>query len=214
MNQPDIHIDNRCWSRLLEGDKEALFELYNRYYHSLLFIGLKHIHDSDLVKDVIQQQFLYFWEKRTGLLPAKNVKSYIIISFLRRLTSDWVRSRKTVSLEVAWSRKEEEEFCESSCEELLILKDGHDSICRNLAQVINSLPARQRELIQLRFYDGLGYDTIAEKTGLAHRTIYNKIHEALARIREGLSQSSSSTGVKSIIYLLMAFLQGFLSNNG
>src|SRR5688572_33323185 len=123
MNQPDIHIDNRCWSRLLEGDREALFELYSRYYHSLLFIGLKHIHDSDLVKDVIQQQFLYFWEKRTGLLPAKNVKSYIIISFLRRLTSDWVKSRKTVSLEVAWSRKEEEEFCEASCEELLILKD-------------------------------------------------------------------------------------------
>ena len=60
MNQPDIHIDNRCWSRLLEGDKEALFELYSRYYHSLLFIGLKQIHDSDLVKDVIQQQFLYF----------------------------------------------------------------------------------------------------------------------------------------------------------
>jgi RNA polymerase sigma factor (sigma-70 family) len=214
MNQPDIHIDNRCWSRLLEGDKEALFELYSRYYHSLLFIGLKHIHDSDLVKDVIQQQFLYFWEKRTGLLPAKNVKSYIIISFLRRLTSDWVKSRKTVSLEVAWSRKEEEEFCELSCEELLILKDGHDSICRSLAQIINSLPARQRELIQLRFYDGLGYDAIVEKTGLAHRTIYNKIHEALARIREGLSQSTSSTGVKSIIYLLIAFLQGFLLNNG
>ncbi len=214
MNQPDIHIDNRCWSRLLEGDREALFELYSRYYHSLLFIGLKHIHDSDLVKDVIQQQFLYFWEKRTGLLPARNVKSYIIISFLRRLTSDWVRSRKTVSLEVAWSRKEEEEFCELSCEELLILKDGHDSICRNLAQIINSLPARQRELIQLRFYDGLGYDAIAEKTGLAHRTIYNKIHEALARIREGLSQSTPSAGVKSIIYLLIAFLQGFLLNNG
>lgn len=214
MNQPDIHIDNRYWSRLLEGDREALFELYSRYYHTLLFIGLKHIPDADLVKDVIQQQFLYFWEKRAGLLPAKNVKSYIIISFLRRLTSDWVKSRKTVSLEVAWSRKEEEEFSELSCEELLILKDGHDSICRNLAQVINSLPARQRELIQLRFYDGLGYDAIVEKTGLAHRTIYNKIHEALARIREGLTQSTPSAGIKSIIYLLAAFLQGFLLNNG
>lgn len=210
MNQPGIHIDNRCWDRLLSGDKEALFELYNRYYHSLLFIGLKHIPDSDLVKDVIQQQFLYFWEKRGSLLPAKNVKSYIIISFLRRLTIDWVKARKIVPLEVAWSRKEEEDFSEISREEMLILKDGYDSICRNLAQIINALPARQRELIQLRFYDGLGYDAIVEKTGLAHRTIYNKIHEALGRIKEGLLHSPASSGVKSIIYLLIALLPGIL----
>ncbi len=214
MNQPDIHIDNRCWSRLLDGDKEALFELYTRYYHSLLFIGLKHIPDADLVKDVIQQQFLYFWEKRNGLLPARNVKSYIIISFLRRLTGDWVRARKTVSLEVAWSCKEEEQFSEVSREETLRLIDGHESVCRNLAQIINNLPARQRELIQLRFYDGLGYDAIVEKTGLAHRTIYNKIHEALGRIKEGLLHSPASTHIKSILYLLIALLPGILVNNG
>jgi DNA-directed RNA polymerase specialized sigma24 family protein len=89
---------------------------------------------------------------------------------------------RTVSLEVAWSCKEEEQFSEVSREETLILKDGHESVCRNLAQIINNLPARQRELIQLRFYDGLGYDAIVEKTGLAHRTVYNKIHEALGRI--------------------------------
>ena len=214
MNQPDIHIDNRCWARLLDGDKEGLFDLYSRYYHSLLFIGLKHIPDSDLVKDVIQQQFLYFWEKRATLLPAKNVKSYIIISFLRRLTGDWVRARKTVPLEVAWSRKEEEEYSECSCEETLILKDAHDSICRNLAQIINSLPARQRELIQLRFYDGLGYDAMVEKTGLTHRTIYNKIHEALGRIKQGLTNAPASAGIKSVLYLLLVFLPGFLLQNG
>jgi RNA polymerase sigma factor (sigma-70 family) len=214
MNQPDIHIDNRCWSRLLDGDKEGLFDLYSKYYHSLLFIGLRHVPDADLVKDVIQQQFLYFWEKRTGLLPAKNVKSYIIISFLRRLTSDWVKARKTVSLEVAWSRKEEEDFSEISCEETLILKDGHEAVCRNLAQIINSLPARQRELIQLRFYDGLGYDAMVEKTGLAHRTIYNKIHEALGRIKQGLLHPSASSGIKSILYLLAGLLSGILFPNG
>jgi RNA polymerase sigma factor (sigma-70 family) len=198
MSQPDLHIDCRCWSRLLAGDKEALIELYQRYYHALLFIGLKHIPDSNLVKDVIQQQFLYFWEKRDTLMEARNVKSYIIISFLRRLTNDWVKARKTVNLEVAWSSQEEELF-ETSFEENLVIKDTRDAVCKNLLTIINSLPARQRELIFLKFYEGLSYDAIVARTGLTHRTIYNKIHEALGTIRQGLQQNAAFAGMRSML---------------
>ena len=201
MNQTAIHTDNGCWERLLHGDKQALFELYTRYYHTLLFIGLKQIHDTDLVKDVIQQQFLYLWEKRSTLMEAKNVRSYIIISFLRRLTSDWVKARRTVNLEVAWSKQEEEQV-EASWEEQLIIKDGNAAVSKNLMVVINALPARQRELIMLKFYEGLSYDAITQRTGLTHRTVYNKIHEALDKIRQKLIHPALVSGVQSILLLL------------
>lgn len=202
MNQTAIHTDNLCWERLLHGDKNALFELYTRYYHTLLFIGLKQIHDSDLVKDVIQQQFLYLWEKRNTLMEARNVRSYLIISFLRRLTSDWVKSRRMVNLEIAWSKQEEEQV-EASWEEHLIIKDGNAAISKNLMAVINALPARQRELIILKFYEGLSYDAITQKTGLTHRTVYNKIHEALEKIRQKLVQPALVSGIQSILLLLL-----------
>lgn len=203
MNQPAIHTDNLCWERLLGGDREALYELYTKYYHTLLFIGLKQIPDSNLVKDVIQQQFLYLWEKRDSLMEARNVRSYLIISFLRRLTNDWVKARRTINLEVAWSRKEEE-YVEASWEERLIIKDGNEEVCRNLLHVINALPARQRELIMLKFYEGLSYDAITQKTGLTHRTVYNKIHEALDKIKQRLLQPAVVSGVQSLILLLLA----------
>jgi RNA polymerase sigma-70 factor (ECF subfamily) len=203
MSQTAIDTVNLCWDRLLKGDQEALYELYTKYYHTLLFIGLKNIHDSDLVKDVIQQQFLYLWEKRHTLMEAKNVRSYIIISFLRRLTSDWVKARRTVNLEVAWSKKEEEGF-ETSHEESLILKDDHDAISRNLMAGINALPARQRELIMLKFYEGLSYDAITQKTGLTHRTVYNKIHEALYKIKQRLVQPAVVSGIQSLLLLYVA----------
>ncbi|MCS3795519.1 RNA polymerase sigma factor [Niastella sp. OAS944] len=203
MIQTAIHTDNLCWERLLKGDKEALYELYTKYYHTLLFIGLKNIHDSDLVKDVIQQQFLYLWEKRNTLMEAKNVRSYIIISFLRRLTSDWVKARKRVNLEVAYSKKEEEGF-ETSYEETLIIKDDHEAVSKNLMAVINELPARQRELIILKFYEGLSYDAITQRTGLTHRTVYNKIHEALYKIKQRLVQPAVVSGIQSFFLLCMA----------
>jgi RNA polymerase sigma factor (sigma-70 family) len=203
MTTTAIHTDNLCWERLLQGDKEALYELYTQYYHTLLFIGLKNIHDSDLVKDVIQQQFLYLWEKRHTLREAKNVRSYLIISFLRRLTSDWVKARRTVNLEVAWSKKEEEGF-ETSWEETLIIKDDHEAISKNLMAVINALPARQRELILLKFYEGLSYDAITQRTGLTHRTVYNKIHEALDKIKQRLVQPEMVSGIQSLVLLCIA----------
>jgi RNA polymerase sigma factor (sigma-70 family) len=203
MNQTAVHTDNMCWERLLIGDKKALYELYTKYYHTLLFIGLKHIPDSDLVKDVIQQQFLYLWEKRSTLMEARNVRSYLIISFLRRLTSDWIKSRRTINLEVAWS-KTEEEYYESSWEEHLIIKDGSDAVSKNLMAVINALPARQRELILLKFYEGLSYDAITEKTGLTHRTVYNKIHEALHKIKQRLVQPAIVSGVQSLLLLIIS----------
>jgi RNA polymerase sigma factor (sigma-70 family) len=208
MEQPSLHTDHQCWERLLKGDNHALYELYTRYYHTLLFIGLKHIRDADLVKDVIQQQFLYFWEKRQTLLEARNVRSYIIISFLRRLTGDWVKARRIINLEVAWSKKEEE-YIESSYEEHLIIRDSNEAICKNLMAHINALPARQRELIILKFYEGLSYDDITQRTGLAHRTVYNKIHEALDKIRQRLLQTPAASGIQSLFLLGITLLEKF-----
>jgi RNA polymerase sigma-70 factor (ECF subfamily) len=208
MDQTAIHTDNLCWERLLHGDQNALYELYTRYYHTLLFIGLKQIHDADLVKDVIQQQFLYFWEKRHSLMAARNVRSYIIISFLRRLTGDWLKSRRTINLEVAWSRKEEE-YIEFSHEEQLIIRDSNEAICKNILSVINDLPARQRELIILKFYEGLSYEDIVRKTGLAHRTVYNKIHEALVSIRQRLTQSATISAIQTLVMLSIAVIEIF-----
>jgi RNA polymerase sigma-70 factor (ECF subfamily) len=208
MTKTAIHTDNLCWERLLQGDKEALYELYTKYYHTLLFIGLKNSHDSDLVKDVIQQQFLYLWEKRHSLMEAKNVRSYIIISFLRRLTSDWVKARRMVNLEVAWSKREEEGF-ETSWEETLIIKNDNEAMSRQLMAVVNALPARQRELIMLKYYEGLSYDAIAQKTGLTHRTIYNKIHEALYRIKQRLVQPAVVAGIQSLLLLIIDSLLHF-----
>jgi len=211
MTSPSPHIDHADWASLLEGNREALYQLYTRYYHTLFFIGLKHTPDAELIKDVIQQQFLYFWESRSSLRVARNVRSYIIISFLRRLTNDWLKARKTVNLEVAWSWKEEEDLSETSAEEKLICKTSDDSLRKNLTQIINALPARQRELILLKFYEGLSYDEIARKTGLTRRTIYNKVHEALLRIKEEVLHTSARTGFISNFLLMAAIISVFFS---
>lgn len=176
-----MYNDDTLWKGLMNGDKEMFLALYRKYYHSLLFIGLKEIKDASLVKDAIQQQFLYLWEKRETIQEARCVKSYLVTSFLRKLTADWKKQEKTSNLQVAWNNYIEEPLL--TPEESLIVKDGQLQLCKLLMNHINALPARQKELIMLKFYEGFTYEEIVQKTGLTHRSVYNKIHEALKKLK-------------------------------
>ena len=180
-----MNNDETLWKGLKQGDKEMFLALYKKYYHSLLFIGLKEIKDAQLVKDTIQQLFLYLWEKRVTIEEAKNVKTYLITSFLRKLTGDWKKSQKTGSLQVVWNHYSEDP--QPNPEENLIRKDGQNHLFKLLMNHINELPNRQKELIVLKFYEGLTYEEIVQKTGLSHRTVYNKIHEGLKKLKLDLA---------------------------
>jgi len=194
--------DKILWKGLRQGDKEMLVALYKKYYHSLLFIGLREIKDAHLVKDAIQQLFLYLWEKRATIEEANNVKTYLITSFLRRLTSDWKKSGKTGTLQVVWNNYSEDP--QPNPEEELIRKDQQTHLFKLLMNHINELPNRQRELIVLKFYEGLSYEEIVQRTGLSHRTVYNKIHEALKKLKLDMvaSQPSHSAALLRLVAVL------------
>lgn len=194
--------DDVLWSGMMEGDKDMYLALYRKYYHALLFIGLKEIGDACLVKDAIQQQFLYLWEKREGIGPARNVRSYLITSFLRRLNADWKKAGKPNSLQVAWNYHEKE--LPPTPEEDLIRKDDQLHLSKLLLQMLGTLPSRQKELIVLKFYEGLSYDQIAERTGLTHRTIYNKIHEGLKALKSGMDKQEGRSHYSSALSVILA----------
>jgi len=200
----DLLMDNDqiLWNGLQKGDKEMLLALYKKYYHSLLFIGLKEIKDAQVVKDTIQQLFLNLWEKRTSIGEARNIRSYIITSFLRKLNYDWKRSGKTGSLRVVWNNFSEDP--QPNPEEVLIGKDKQNHLFKLLMQHINELPNRQKELIVLKFYEGLSYDEIVQKTGLSHRTVYNKIHEGLKKLKLDIAttQHTHRSALSSLITFL------------
>ncbi|MEP7109898.1 MAG: sigma-70 family RNA polymerase sigma factor [Ferruginibacter sp.] len=192
-----MNNDETLWIGLQQGDKEMFLALYKEYYHCLLFIGLKEIKDAQLVKDTIQQLFLYLWEKRETIKQARNIKSYLVTSFLRNLTTDWKKSVKATNLQVV--RDNYTEDTQLTPEEKLIRKDEQNHLFKLLMNHINELPNRQKELIVLKFYEGLTYEEIVQRTGLSHRTVYNKIHEALKKLKLDMVTSQHSHRVALIL---------------
>jgi len=202
-----MYSDETIWKGLMEGDKGMFLALYREYYHCLLFIGLKQFKDADLVKDAIQQQFLYLWEKRTSLQMAHNVRTYLITSFLRRLSDYSKKDKRAAGL-----RDEDiDQFINTAMtpEENMIAKDGQKYLNQFLMDRINSLPPREKELVILKFYQGLSYNEIVEETGLAHRTVYNKIHEALKALKLNMESENISYNI-AISHVLTVILAALL----
>jgi len=198
-----MNNDETLWRGIMKGDEKMFLELYRKYYHTLLYIGLKEIKNPDLVKDAIQQQFLYLWEKRQTIQEAKNVKSYLITSFLRLLIVDNKKTVKAGNLHISWSNFSVEP--QPTPEEKLIKKDDQNHLARLLINHINELPARQKELIKLKFYEGLSYEEIVQKTGLSYRTVYNTIYEALKNLKldMGKSQYPHSASIVNTLLLML-----------
>jgi RNA polymerase sigma factor (sigma-70 family) len=199
--------DEILWEGLRNGDQDLFLALYKKYYHCLLFIGLKEMKDAQLVKDTIQQLFLYLWEKRETIQEARNIKSYLITSFLRKLMADWNKSKRTGGLQVVWNSYLEDP--QLNPEDKLIKKDEQSHLFKLLMDRINELPNRQKELIVLRFYEGLTYEEIVSRTGLSHRTVYNKIHEGIKKLRLDMG-----TGQQSKTAILLLLLTALVSSSG
>lgn len=185
-----MHSDETLWDGMLRGEQDMFISLYKKYYHPLLFIGIAQVKDAQVVKDTIQQLFLYLWEKRQRLQPAKNVRSYLLTSFLRKLTLDWKKTGRFSNLQVSPNNSFEDSPL--TPEDDLIRKDKQSHQSKVLIEHMNELPSRQRELLCLKFYEGYSYDEIVHHTGLSHRTVYNKIHEALKRLRVDLVRHGKS----------------------
>jgi RNA polymerase sigma factor (sigma-70 family) len=194
-----MNSDETLWVGMLRGDRDMFLSLYKKYYHSLLFIGLHEIRDTYLVKDTIQQVFLYLWEKRENIGVAKNVKSYLVSSFLRKLSADWKQATRTSNLQIVHSDYTTDHT--PTPEESLINKDEQQHLYNMLLPYLNELPNRQRELIIMKFYHGLSYDELVSQTGLSHRTIYNKIHEGLKKLKLEISLSGHAHTASLLITL-------------
>jgi RNA polymerase sigma-70 factor (ECF subfamily) len=193
--------DEKLWHGLKLGNREMFLELYKKYYHTLLFIGLKEMNDAQLVKDTIQQLFLYLWEKRETIQEANNVRSYLLTSFLRKLSVDWKKSKRSGILHVVSSSYPEDP--QPNPEEKLIRKDEQSHLFKLLNEYIKELPNRQKELIVLRFYEGLTYEEIVQRTGLSYRTVYNKIYEGLKKLKLDISESQVPRSAALISLLAM-----------
>lgn len=170
------------WEGMRKGNKQALFDLYNSTYFHLVRFGLKLTANDELVKDSVTQLFLQLWEKRQRLQPVTQVRAYLFTS-LRRMLVDQLEYH--AKIENAIERMGRQETAsELSYEEIIVRVQQDEELKRKLYHAMQQLTPRQKELIDLMFFEGYTYQQIATHTSQTVKTVYNTMYNAIKLLRE------------------------------
>lgn len=170
----------KLWQEYRAGDIYALANLMERSYPDLFNWGMRLHNDREFVKDCIQEMFLSLWKMQETIASVENVRSYMLVVLKSRMLREL--SKKERKLHV--SLTEDYAFSVEYSADLRLIDEEHEVYqLRKLEQVMNQLPARQKELIYLRFYQNLSFEQIAEVMQLGRQSVYNLLQKSLLSLR-------------------------------
>jgi RNA polymerase sigma factor (sigma-70 family) len=169
------------------GDADALKELYNSFYHSLFTANFALCAHRDVVKDGIHDAFVSIWVNRDKLPAVTSVGGYLNTCVRRKLID---ALKQAYPLDSSLPNIDSQH--EFSYEEVIIAFQEEEATRQTLKEALAQLTNKQKEVIQLRYFENKNYEEIAQLQDCEPRTIYNRMHEAVQRLRQYFSVKHTS----------------------
>lgn len=142
----------------------------DQYSDNIYRFVLKHIKNTDVAKDIVQETFAKVWVKRDDI-DASKVRSYLFTTAHHTLI-DVVRKEKNQTTIEAIDKVEST----SSHKNTDLQKILHDAL--------DQLPEIQRTVILLRDYEGYDYAEIGEITNLTESQVKVYIFRARTKLKQ------------------------------
>ncbi len=173
--------DKTIWQAFLSGDKTALTEVFMTNYDDLYRYGYKLIRDKNLVEDAIQDLFFRLWKNRSAIRQVDNPKPYLFKSLRNHIRDSISKIRPCVEL---CDITEDHLNIEYSYEDFLVNDQITKSIRQKVVDALNKLPAKQREIIYLRYFEDIDFDTIARIMEIKVQSVRNSLHRGMIALRD------------------------------
>lgn len=151
----------------IEGDGDCFTELCHRYYASMVAIGHSILGDRHLAEDAAQQAF---------------AKAALKLPKLRKPDKfgPWLAAIcRNAARDVGRARREFQGVPESPAEPAETNRANTGPAVR---AALGRLEPKAREVIYLRFYDGLSYERISEVLGISEQAINGRLRRAKKKL--------------------------------
>ncbi len=168
----------------LEGRNEAFDELLVRNQRPLLDFIMALTHDKNRAEDLFQETLIRAIMKlKDGQYCHQGKFVFWLMRIARNLLIDEVRKQRK-ALVVSIHGGELLAFVDRAPhhvnrEELMMAEEMKGS----MRQLMESLPEEQREVVVMRYYQGLQFKDIAEITQVSINTSLGRMHYALRNMR-------------------------------
>jgi RNA polymerase sigma-70 factor (ECF subfamily) len=173
----DDRDDVELVERVAAGDTEALRELYERFGSLLFGMALRVVGDRQAAEECTQDVFVSVWRGAGRFDPERGSVSTWLIAIARNRAVDLVRRRAARPADPHAEIERRDESPDAA--ELVAAAETSSNVAAALAE----LPAPQREVILLAYFQGLSHSEIAERLDLPLGTVKGRARLALDRLR-------------------------------
>ena len=156
------------------GDIESFGKLCQRYYAAMVAIGYSVVSDHQLAEDAAQESFA------RALINLKNLRNKTkfvpwLAAICRNVAKDMV---------IANARKISTDYLSKAAQ-----NNNHDESHRLIRRAIEQLPVSGKELVVLRYYNGLSYEEISSVLGISRPTINGRLTRAKRKMAKYLKHN-------------------------
>jgi RNA polymerase sigma-70 factor (ECF subfamily) len=186
------HSETEICDLLKSGDKEAFAEIYNRFKGLLYIYACKITGHEDIAEDIVQDLFIYIWDKRQTINFTSSLSSYLY-SAVRYKFFDLVDKQKVRADYIQAFQKFLDQG-EYQTDNYISEKELSATIEKEIA----NLPAKMREVFLLSRKEHLSNKEIAQRLDISDKTVKNQLSTALKTLKTKL-------GLVAFLFLLIHY---------
>ncbi|WP_339864462.1 sigma-70 family RNA polymerase sigma factor [uncultured Algoriphagus sp.] len=181
--------DGEIWNAFNRGDEMAFNFIYRTYIQDLYQYGGQFTSDSDVVKDCIQNLFIYLRKKRGELNEVTNIKGYLFRSIQREILRKLKNDLRPKGFDEEYLENSFQ--IEVSVETSMIRNEAAQEQKEKLQKGLNKLTSKQRKALLLFYEDELSYKEIASIMNFSEvKSARKLIYRALASLKEIIKPTS------------------------
>ena len=158
-----------------EETKAYFLQIYDTYADDIYRFCYLKVSSRELAQDLSQEVFTRFWQAlREGTVMRS--ERALLYTMARNLVIDWYRKKKESSLDVL--TEQGIEFRGEDAEDVT-----REAEMKEALEIVNGLDEPSREVLLLRFVEGLSPKEIARLSGESANAVSVRLNPAMKKLR-------------------------------
>lgn len=184
MENLNLMTDEELAIMYVDGDNKAFDLLLSRNQEKLFTYILFVVRDREMANDMFQETFLKVVSRlQQGKYIANGKFSAWLMRIAHNVIMDWYRQQRAQNIVDAPKENDLSNvgstLLESSREGELV----NNQVMEDVRRMMSHLPASQREVVFMRFYQQMSFKEIAEATGVSINTALGRMRYAILNLR-------------------------------
>lgn len=184
MENLNLMTDEELAIMYVDGDNKAFDLLLSRNQEKLFTYILFVVRDREMANDMFQETFFKVVSRlQQGKYIANGKFSAWLMRIAHNVIMDWYRQQRAQNIVDAPKENDLSNvgftLLESSREGELV----NNQVMEDVRRMMSHLPASQREVVFMRFYQQMSFKEIAEATGVSINTALGRIRYAILNLR-------------------------------